>query len=147
MKKCYDNVDKDICKNVTKEQEKYISKCLSLAQKSNLTQKHGCVLVRKKKIISCGYNFKMSNHFLDTTKKETTCRDIFSIHAEISTIKKVKKQDLSECDLYVVRLGPLSNIKDEKYSLKDTKYSCPCKVCKSFIVEYNIKRVYYTINP
>ena len=46
---CYDGVDEDNCKRMSNEQVKYIDKCLNLAYKSNLTQKHGCVIVRRKK--------------------------------------------------------------------------------------------------
>jgi deoxycytidylate deaminase len=134
---CYDGVDRDHSKTMNTEQQTYIQKCLNLAHKSNLTQKHGCVLVRRKKIISCGYNFKIQNTFL---MKKQNNDYIFSVHAEISTIKKVKNQDLSECELYVVRLGP-------KSKCYDMKYSHPCKACHTYIENNRIKKVYYSINP
>lgn len=156
---CYDGVDMDRCKSMSLEQKKYMDKCLNLAHKSTLTQKHGCVIVRRKKIISCGYNFKIQNHF-DPRTKESRCtfqnhrcsNDIFSVHAEISTLKKVKNQDLRECDLYVVRLGPSSNVTDSstnpcKNTREPMKYSLPCKVCNSYIQFCGIKKVYYSVNP
>ena len=137
---CYDGVDQDCCKPITVEQQKYIRRCLLLANKSNLTQKHGCVLVRNKKIISSGYNFKIHNSFM-IRDKQTEINEVFSVHAEISTIKKVKNQDLSNCDMYIVRLGPQKTFKSNHM-----KYSQPCRVCHSYIEEFGIKRVYYSIN-
>lgn len=128
----YDGVDHDSCRKQTFEQEKYIEKCLLLANKSDLTQKHGCVLVRNKEIISDGYNFKIAN-------KSRKNHSIFSVHAEVCTLKKVKNQDLSECELYVVRLGPPSDS-------SSMKYSYPCKVCLSYIDRFRIRKVYYSIN-
>ena len=166
---CYDGVDLELCKVMNNEQKKYMDKCLNLAHKSTLTQKHGCVIVRRKKIISCGYNFKIQNQFITNNPKSQNefisndnskliqtkvndsfdnhiCKnnDIFSVHAEISTLKKVKNQDLSGCDLYVVRLGPTNNIKNTRELMK---YSLPCKVCNSYIQMFGIKKVYYSVNP
>lgn len=135
----YDEVDQECSKLITLEQRKYIEKCLILARKSNLTQKHGCVLVKNKRIISSGYNFKIQEAFIqkqDNIAKKT----IFSVHAEISTIKKVKNQNLSECDMYIVRLGP------ESQTCNHVKYSHPCKVCHSYIQKFNIRKVYYSVN-
>ena len=101
----YDGVDQECSKSITTEQQQYIKKCLFLAKKSNLTQKHGCVIVRNKEIISSGYNFKIKNDFY-TKNEDVKKNDVYSVHAEISTIKKVKNQDLTKCDMYVVRLGP-----------------------------------------
>lgn len=147
---CYDDVDRDKSKKISKEQHTYIQKCLNLAYKSNLTQKHGCVVVRKKKIISCGYNFKIHhqntfNTFLvnNNNNNYDDKTESFSVHAEISTLKKVKKQDLTGCELYVVRLGPKSKFSEES----NLKYSHPCKVCRSYIEDCGIKKVYYSINP
>jgi deoxycytidylate deaminase len=152
---CYDGIDLDICKEMNFEQKQYMDKCLDLAHKSTLTQKHGCVIVRRKKIISCGYNFKIQNHFEGNKKTSASsscsydnhkCKnsDIFSVHAEISTLKKVKNQDLTGCDLYVARLGPNCTLKNKNEPMK---YSLPCKVCNSYIQLCGIKKVYYSINP
>ena len=160
---CYDGVDEENCRRMSYEQGKYIDKCLNLAHKSNLTQKHGCVIVRRKKIISCGYNFKIQNTFLVNNRNPTPhlktelehhqCKnsDIFSVHAEISTLKKVKNQDLSECDMYVVRLGPINTREKEKPFRKsnslNTKYSLHCKVCNAYIQQCASKKVYYSDYP
>ena len=151
----YDSIDFDISRKHDIQQEKFLKRCAYLASKSALTQKHGCVIVRRNEIISCGYNFKIKDrkyisakergsttssyispvHFNDTSNTDHYgCG--FSVHAEISTIKKVKNMDLSNCEMYVVRLGPYSNL----------KYSHPCKICSEYIEKFRIKKVYYSVN-
>ena len=64
----------------------------------------------------------------------------YSTHAEISAINKVKnKKQLSECEMYIVRIGPdkLNNM---------LKYSKPCINCQNYINKYNIKKIYYSTN-
>jgi len=145
----YDKVDQETSYRISELQQSYFTKCVNLAYKSNLTQKHGCVLVRNNKIISCGYNFKLKNTMQHTYVSNTE-NNVYSVHAEISTIKKVKKQDLSRCELYVIRIGPLA-YKASAKNEPDTKtfeykYSCPCDVCAQTIRSYGIKKVYYSIN-
>ena len=151
----YDSIDIEISKTHDVQQEKFLKKCAFLASKSALTQKHGCIIVHRNEIISCGYNFKINDnrkylsnkdegmtssyiqpvHYNDScTTDHYACG--FSVHAEISTIKKVKHKDLSKCDMYVVRIGPYSNL----------KYSHPCKICSEYIQKFGIKKVYYSVN-
>jgi len=156
MKVSYNELDQDTCININELQRNYFEKCLQLAQKSNLTQKHGCVLVKNNKIISCGYNFKIkntvNNPFMTNSSSSSDNSGVFSVHAEISTIKKVKKQDLSKCELYVIRIGPGSttNKVGETSEIDTTsfryKYSCPCSTCAKMIQMHRIKKVYYSIN-
>jgi tRNA(Arg) A34 adenosine deaminase TadA len=129
----YDGVDIDISKKSTDLQLEFFKKCIELAHKSNLTQKHGCVIVKKNQIISCGYNFKLKNNAKFLKRDDT---DAYSVHAEISTLKKVKQIDLTNCEMYVVRIGPHCTL----------KYSLPCQVCSCSIQEHGIRKVYYSIN-
>lgn len=97
------------------------------ALKSNMDHKHGSVIVYKNKIIAKGYNHHVNyyNHK-------------HSMHAEIDAITKIKKIpiDFSMCDMYVVRV---SNESDAILKL-----SKPCKNCVKTILEFGIKRVYYS---
>ena len=54
----YDNMDMDISKCSTLKQMEFLKKCMTLAHRSNLTQKHGCVIVLDNVIISSGYNYR-----------------------------------------------------------------------------------------
>jgi deoxycytidylate deaminase len=121
----YSHVDDDISKL---KDDTYLKIAAEIAKKSTMTQKHGCVIVYKKQVIATGYNTmpNMFNH---------------SLHAEINAIKKVKNRRyiLKDCDLYIVRIGPdsLENV---------LKYSKPCANCTKCILNYKIRRVFYSTN-
>ncbi len=108
----------------------FLNKCAKIAEKSQMQQKHGAVIVYKNKIIATGYNYICS--YMNKN---------YSIHAEVSAISQVfyNKKLLEECDIYVVRIAsPLFN-----YCLKNSK---PCKNCSCFIKKYNLRNIYYSTN-
>lgn len=121
---CYVNVDSHIAKiNKTA----YLDKAANIAKKSVMTQKHGCIIVYKKQIIASAYN-TMPKSFGD------------SVHAEINAINKVKdKKILKQCELYIVRIGTSS-------MNNPLKYSKPCKQCTDTIINFNIRKIYYSTN-
>jgi len=89
---------------------------------------HGAIIILRNKIIARGHN-KYSVNLAPST---------YSIHAEVSAINnalmKVKKQDLRQAKLVVIRLtkeGCLTN-------------SFPCKQCQEYINKFNIKTIYYS---
>jgi len=153
MTSCFDDYEVNISKSCDDKQIMYFKKCIQLAQHSNLTHKHGCVIVLNDRVIGVGHNYKENN-------LTNGC----SVHAEICAMKSVKKNLLSKCELYVVRLGPMLTIKETEASNshichdEDTfntpafikrsclKYSRPCARCASFIQKFNIKKVYYSLN-
>ena len=123
----YEYFDETDVKNISSKQQYYFYIASQIALKSDMKQKHGAVLVYKKDIISTGYNYIFST---------------YSIHAEVSAIANLKgkeKELLSECELYVVRIGPkkLSNI---------LKYSKPCVACQNYIRKNFIKNTFYSTN-
>ena len=136
----YDGVDNDVCKLSTNQQEKYFKKCMYLAQKSDLTQKHGCIIVRNNEIISSGYNFKIKNNANAYHKLVDKYQCTYSVHAEVSTLKKIKEKKLTNCEMYVVRLGTYDG---DNFQLK---YSHPCETCSCQIKSFGINKVYYSIN-
>ena len=160
MKVSYDDLDQQNSCSINEMQRYFFAKCVHLAHKSNLTQKHGCVLVKNNKIISCGYNFKLKKfeqnpYTMAQPQSHSPDYNVYSVHAEISTIKKVKKQDLSNCELYVIRIGPLASKRTELKETKEEehgrasfefKYSCPCPTCAKTIKLHGIRRVYYSVN-
>lgn len=90
---------------------------------------HGALIILRNKIIARGHN-KYSVSLSPSS---------YSIHAEVAAINnalmKVKRQDLRQAKLVVIRLtkeGCLSN-------------SLPCKNCQEYINKLNIKKVYYSI--
>jgi pyrimidine deaminase RibD-like protein len=105
------------------QQRAYMKVCRTLAAKSPLTHKHGCIVVKDRKIISTGFN--------DVTFEKSGN----SVHAEVSALRKVKHLVDHTCTMYVVRNGPLSH-----------KYSKPCATCADMIRKYKIRTVFYSVN-
>ena len=117
----------------------FCEKAALVALKSPMQQKHGCVIVyNNSKIIAEGYNYAYEYMI----KWET----IFSIHAEIDAINKLKnilknksKDYIKKCTMYVVRIGTCN----QNYPLK---LSCPCDNCQNAINSIGIPRVCYSID-
>jgi deoxycytidylate deaminase len=163
----YDPIDLDTCVSSTNIQKDYFKKCINVAHRSNLTHKHGCVLVKNGEIISVGYNYKLANDSGTRYQMHANgdIKNMYSIHAEVSTIKKVKKKDLRNCEMYVVRIGPgaqtcgyknelglnatcpvsIASAKNKNIQFV-VKYSHPCQHCSDMINQFGIRRVYYSVN-
>ena len=107
----------------------YIMLARDEAKKSPMSQKHGCVVIHKNKVVATGYN------------KQVEPFSLTSIHAEVNALIKAKKvlnrSELKQAKLMVVRIG--TNSMDNPL-----KYSKPCKVCQSFIDKLGIQLVYYS---
>ena len=117
-------------KMINKKHQLFLSKAAEIAEKSNMLQKHGAVIVYKNKIIASGYNY-MCDYMHNN----------YSIHAEVAAISQLfyNKKLLEVCDIYVVRIATANF----NYCLKNSK---PCKNCTSFINKYNLKNIYYSTN-
>lgn len=126
--------DKNTPKNLTSKHEKFLSHAARIAQKSTMEHKHGAVIVLDNQIIACGFNHV----------EEFMCHN-YSIHAEVDAILKAKKKskkqkyDLTDADMYVVRIGSIRM----DYPLK---YSRPCPDCEKAISKHGLRRVYYSTN-
>jgi dCMP deaminase len=116
-------------KNCKEKQDYFLKKAATYAVRSNVkNHKHGCVIVKDGEVIADGFNHHV-NHYEHT----------FTIHAEVDALTKVKKLKniLSECELYVVRIGTdlMGN---------PLKYSRPCVNCTKAILKAGIKKVYFS---
>lgn len=113
-------------------QEFFLKRAADLAARSNVVHhRHGCVIVLNDDIIGEGFNYHTEH-----------MEHQFTIHAEVAALMQFpgkKKKILSECELYVVRIGtngmgcPL-------------KYSKPCVNCTRAILKAGVKRVYFSTN-
>lgn len=120
----FDEIDP---KRMNDKQQYFLNIAAKVANGSDMNHKHGAILVHKKNIIATGYNHYNNN---------------LSIHAEVAAISQLKGKDkkiLSECELYVVRIGP-GRFYDQ------LKYSKPCYNCQKFISKKCIKKIYYSTN-
>lgn len=115
--------------------QKFIEIAKQESKKSHLYHKHGAVLVYRNKIIATGYNYAIYNN---------SC--FYTIHAEVSAIKeflrlgprkRLRKDILKDCTLYVVRSGQESM----NYPLKLSK---PCENCYNFCKKHKLKKVYWS---
>ena len=110
------------------KQEFFLKRAAQIATRSTVgNHRHGCVIVYNGEVISEGYN-----HY--TTYFEHQ----YTMHAEVDALRKVKKhKKISECELYVVRIGT-------DLMGQPLKYSKPCANCTCAIVKFGIKKVYFS---
>ena len=97
-------------------------------------------IVKKDKIVSFGYNHKKSHPF---QAKYCKNKDAIFFHAEIHAIKNALKSidvdELSKCEIYVVRAKRNMNNK-----VWITGLSKPCIGCERCIKVFDFKNVYYS---
>ena len=97
-------------------------------------------VVRKGKVVSFGYNHKKSHPF-----QAKFCKNNHAVffHAEVHAIKNalnsVDADDLSKCDLYIVRAK--RNKENKKWL---TGLSKPCSGCQKCIDLFDLNSVYYS---
>jgi deoxycytidylate deaminase len=131
----YSDLDCDIFpipKESDDRQEYFLKKATQLAFRSNMGQRHGCIVVDSQtdEIISTGYNHTAIHLYHK-----------WSCHAEIDALRKIKRSvDLSNAELYVVRIGTegMGN---------PLKMSKPCEGCSKAILKSGIKKTYYSWSP
>jgi deoxycytidylate deaminase len=128
-------------KKVHKKDNKFMLIALELSKKSDMNNKHGCVIVDKKgNIISSGFNkyVYLSQDKIKIFNKNTGIK--ISKHAEEEALKNVNPKKLFGAKLYIVRSC------NDNTSL--FTYSKPCKRCTTIIEtcmnKCGLKVVYYS---
>jgi deoxycytidylate deaminase len=113
----------------------------SIAQRSDMRTKHGCVIIDYKgSIISAAYNktLNIPSHKL----KEYDRNNKISRHAEENALRNVDKRKLCGARLYVVRSGGCFETNSFFMNSK------PCKRCTAIIEtcmkKFGLKSVYYS---
>lgn len=113
-------------------QEFFLRRAADLASRSNVVHhRHGCVIVLDNDIVGEGYNYHTEH-----------MEHQFTIHAEVAALMQFpgkKKKILTECELYVVRIGTDG-------MGQPLKYSKPCVNCTRAILKAGLKRVYFSTN-
>ena len=104
------------------QKRKFVDYAVKEAKKSTVTMKHGCVIVKRNKIVARGYNKYTNINF----------KDYFSLHAEIDALNKCLP--CKNLILYVIRINSIGEIKMSK----------PCSICEKIIKKKGIKTVYYS---
>ena len=97
-------------------------------------------VVRKGKVVSYGYNHKKSHPFQARFCKN---KDAVFFHAEVHAIKNalqiIDVDDLSKCELYIVRAK-----RDKNNKRWITGLSKPCSGCQKCIDLFELKNIYYS---
>jgi len=118
-------------RRVKRRQERYMQRAAELALNSTITHQHGCVIVHNNTIVAQGWNID-SPHM----------KRVNSLHAELHAIMQLRgysKQFMSKCDMYVVRVGRVSQG-------RPMKLSKPCDNCMAVIRRCGINKIYYSTN-
>ena len=134
--------------------ESYIDAAIEEAFKSDLNNRHGCVIVYKNKIIGSGHNeYKKSGKIIGRGQTEyvlTKTNEKQSIHAEemaiLDCVRKYRnwRKLLEEAILIVVRLPCAKTI-----TINDTTYincvkSDPCEHCSKILAKHNITNIIHS---
>lgn len=125
---CYKNTDHAISSNIKQQQRVFIEMAKREALKSTMQHKHGCVIVKRNKIISIAHNVVHKSND-------------YSIHAEVNALHKINKHsktNIKDCVMYVVRVNDSD--------LFHLKYSKPCINCENCIKIYGIRKIFYSIS-
>ena len=97
-------------------------------------------VVRRGKVIAYGYNHKKTHPFQAKFRKN---QDAVFFHAEVHAIKNALKsidvEDLSKCELYIVRAK--RNKANRKWIHGLSK---PCAGCQRCIEMFELKNVYFS---
>lgn len=115
---------------------KFIQDALELAKTSQMESMHGCIIAHKNNAIANGINAHIYNQ---------ENRGVFSRHAEMSAlanliaIKGHNAKFLSECVVYVARVGP------ESIGFPP-RMSKPCDKCLKLLQKVGIKKFVFTYN-
>lgn len=113
----------------------FVERAVIEAKKSPMDQRLGAVVVRQNKVIAAAHNEYVPMSW-------TTQNKCFSIHAEAGALHQLKglsRKYLSDCEMYVVRIGTA-------YMNYPLKLSKPCSKCTRCIESMGIRRVYYSTN-
>ena len=97
-------------------------------------------VVHKGKVVSYGFNHKKSHPFQAKFCKN---KDAVFFHAEVHAIKNALQiidiDDLSKCELYIVRAK-----RDKNNKKWITGLSKPCSGCQKCIDVFELKNIYYS---
>lgn len=130
---CHKSVNECKIHTANKKQRCFLKEAAKEGAKSQMTHRHGCVIVYDGNIIARGHNKHVQ---CNSTTRE------FSTHAEVDAIRNASRKCrrlLPHCELYVVRVAC------EKWNCC-LKYSKPCFQCRQFISKSGIKNVFYSSN-
>ncbi len=111
---------------------KHLSCCVALAQHATHQFRHAAVVYKGKRVFGLGWNNNKPTSVIDAKFPYPTR------HAEIAAMINATNQDISGCDVLVIRVGRHNN---------NLLNSRPCEMCQDTMRKYGIRRCYYSISP
>lgn len=97
---------------------------------------HAAFIVKKSRIIKIGWNKKKTNpNSLRHPYINKSGRKInVYTHAELDAVLKMGRDDLSDCEIVVIRIDGQGKLNNSK----------PCNGCAHLLRQVNIKNIYYS---
>jgi deoxycytidylate deaminase len=87
--------------------------------------------VRKNKIVKIGLN---KNRTHPEISRHPYHEGYVGLHAELDCILKTDRENLSDCEIVVLRIDKNSKLNNSK----------PCAGCASLLRQFNLKKIYYS---
>lgn len=115
---------------LSKKQQSYLDLATRLAEASEVTHRHGAVVVKAGKPVSLGVN-KWRNR--EMINHDDTYNPNLTVHAEIDALSRVA--DPRGATVYIARVG--------KHG--DPRFSRPCANCAKALAEAGVKAIVYTV--
>jgi len=129
-------------KQIHKYDKEILCKAHSIALKSDMRCKHGCIIIDNKGVIissACNKSMPVCKEILHSKSLRTyKC----SFHAEEIALRNTDYRKLCGAKMYVIRINSLNN------KTTDFMNSKPCEKCtyiiNACIRKYGLKTVYYS---
>ena len=128
--------------DMSRLQEYYFKVAGSCAIYSNVSKKHGAIIVDPEtgEILATGYNHRdRSHHKRDLLDDDN---EHHSVHAEVDVLRNLKKiyrNKKKNLHMYVVKICNTNQMKFQ--------FSKPCANCADKIIKAGIRKIFYTWNP
>ncbi len=126
---------------LTKQQRSFLARAARLAEDSQVSQRHGAIVVKGGSVLSSGVNSYSNNprmfpvdHFAEKKLPHMERANSISVHAEIAAMRRVSPEHLRGSIVYVARLT----------SRDELGNSQPCEHCASELAKAGVKRVVFT---
>lgn len=111
---------------ITAKNKKFIDLACKIAEKSTSKFRLGCVIVKKNRVVSVGYNSMEKTH-----PKSQSFGNY--LHSELSALISTPKEELFNSTAYIMRIKKDGSLGSSK----------PCPVCYEALKLANVKTIYY----